>query len=94
MFRHLKPRHARGFLCLCASVDTEPGGKPSGFLVRIVTVMTLHTRCVMTSPGRRFESPAVGALARSASGLNLCLGIRSERLGVFFLSIFPPDIIH
>jgi hypothetical protein len=36
MFRHLKPRHARGFLCLCASADTEPGGKPFCFLVGVM----------------------------------------------------------
>jgi hypothetical protein len=39
-------------------------------------------------PGAFRESKAVRALP------DLCLGIRSERLGVFFLSIFPPDISH
>src|SRR5262245_62369878 len=41
---------------------------------RIVLVMTLHTRCAVASPGRRFESPTVGALTRSAPCLAPYLG--------------------
>jgi len=33
---------------------------------RVVSVLTRHTRRVAASPGRRFESPAVGAPSRSA----------------------------
>jgi len=31
--------------------------RPLSFLVRVGSVMTRHTRCVVTVPARRFESP-------------------------------------
>src|SRR5262245_49913076 len=66
-----QPRYVRGFLSLFV-YRRAPNRRRAPCVGQSVT--TRLTRCVVTSPGRWFESPAVGALTRSARCLICVLG--------------------